>query len=154
MLLPDDLSPNFQRLLEILVDDPHGVELRVFRAQGRPPSLEVRGVRWFAGVTLHLALYAHDNSLAVMNIVVDRDKRGQGLGRKALARLTAASDQFMVPMQLFPRAHDRSPLNSAQLSDWYKRHGFKKIPGGMWRKPETPGVSQQRTRSHRGPRVR
>lgn len=105
------------------------------------------GIRLLGAVTINLAYY--NDTLQLMDICVDKAQRGRSLGSQALKQVLAVADQLELPVNLYARSHDRSPLKGYALSDWYERHGFVYTPAGHVRQPasasksDTPSITPE-----------
>ncbi|NBS67940.1 hypothetical protein EBT31_03370, partial [bacterium] len=92
---------------------------------------------------------AEDNEMTVEALLVDPDKRNQGLAKKALELVTKLADSqgrtlYLEPVQLEKGAG----LNEKQLQDLYARYGFKKTaPSGkvMVREPSPELIALEQT---------
>lgn len=100
-----------------------------------------KGIRLLDSVTLDLD-WTERRGLALLNIEVDSDKRGQGLGSRAMTIFLATVDKLNAPVELFARPHDRSPLSGVELEEWYERLGFEKTDRGHERPSRSPRPSE------------
>ncbi len=64
----------------------------------------------------------------ISRINVPAEHRGEGHGSTILKRILADADAEKVTLWLEP--HPSGPLDYQQLTNWYKRYGFRTHPTG------------------------
>lgn len=106
------------------------------QAEGHRLFSVASNIRLFEKISVGFACYSLEG-VTLSNIIVDETERGKGLGRRALILILEIADELALPMNLYPRAHSRSLLNSHQLAAWYERYGFIFAPGGHYRPPQS-----------------
>lgn len=97
----DNIPKNIENLQESLVDD-FGIETSMYEQDG--------------------------NRLFLSKIEVDKDKRGQGLGTRAMERIAAYADSKGMQIVLSPSV-DFGASSVARLKRFYKRFGFVENKG-------------------------
>jgi predicted GNAT family N-acyltransferase len=75
------------------------------------------------GVEIDATIYGGEQQLRLSRIEVEKSKRKQGLGTKAMEDLTHFSDAFGMVMTLSP-ATDFGATSKERLKRFYRRFGF------------------------------
>lgn len=74
---------------------------------------------------------ADTDKYMITRINVPLGYRGKGIGRDLLKKVTDAADKEQRTLVLIVASSGY--LSDTQLYDWYRRHGFRKLP---WRQAE------------------
>lgn len=65
--------------------------------------------------------------ITLHGLVIDEDKRAQGIGTELLNKVKQVSKDTGLPIELFAVPIRNSTMTMEQLIEWYKRRGFELI---------------------------
>lgn len=71
--------------------------------------------------------YVKSNEVALCEVHVPKEKRGQGIGSSLLDAVTYFCDMHKLKCTVFVEPYD-SEMTLYQLKKWYRRFGFKSVP--------------------------
>jgi GNAT superfamily N-acetyltransferase len=90
------------------------------------PKIHIRGV----GQGVDLRLYTYRDGVMIHSIMVDEDKRGNGIGTEILNKLYDCSEEMGIPLYLIPIAPNTD--NQSRLESWYESQGFGEVKYNIW----------------------
>ena len=90
------------------------------------PKIHIRGV----GQGVDLRLYPYRDGVMIHSIMVDEDKRGNGIGTEILNKLYDCSEEMGIPLYLIPIAPNTD--NQSRLESWYESQGFGEVKYNIW----------------------
>lgn len=85
-------------------------------------TLPTFGGRWFGKG--YLQLKANRDTISITNVWIDPRYRRGGHGNRMMRAITRLADKHGVTLELFAEQFDQGGMRTAQLWQWYAKHGF------------------------------
>jgi hypothetical protein len=128
------------KLMDVLYEmgaDPVIAAVRAVQALGQPNPFDERETVIDNSVLVEVSKF--DKSLWISSIRTVES--GQGNASRVLDKICAIADEHGVRIRLDAKPFGSGGLSKANLTAWYKRHGFKPVRNGsiMERPPASSG---------------